>query len=989
MKMATKAIYWVIFVFLIRESFQNEEEKEDKETEDLEEDGKIIIKQGTAFVLEDRPYVSQQEVIFHQIIDFGPLYEALKETQELAQQLEQICQKYEKVFDLKEEIPQQKKGKVRKVRKRRNVNTTEEIRMEEKVEIPREFNAVKTEQKIKTHPKVEVLIKIIQKKLQTNITQEQLEGIIKEEVLKINESNSTNSFATQVGKALMQKSMNDVTGFWLLFNPDLHFQRQVINSMIKEIIGEEEERRKEPKQNQLCLAQMNGTELVSVRVARETAGEEERQRVQSTTYHIRDLRETERKYEVLSRRHVSKYEAEQLCKNNNMKLPEPNSEAEVQLLGTYLRIQFIDSAYIGTFFDPESSLHRYKENGGLLTDALRNVNLTAVKTVIWNLKGYEDDWNVIYAVNREGQVVVENEISEYKKNDGFLYEHLKKAGKVIAKELDRMKKPVVCEKKEESFSVLSSQPSVIAYSGEYSVRTISDNCQNAVHKIRMVSARITGKLLDTLSNYGIEVDSKLPPRTKRFVWTMVKASWDLYGNFMMHRKLKRMTGDIKKNRQDILENSADIEKNSKALQSLQVDMSVIKEDQDLMKKAIAQIDKEIILIKYTQVVDQIVMHILSINAQVELEFNTQLLSVQNVLEACFRGQVPTPLAKTIEKYMISKEKPLEALTIRSQYPIGVNPKMVDRQLHVYLAFIEGSEKYDLYKIIPLPYYKGERQKKRTVNYQYFLIDNKQTLFVPLSYEEAQTCKSGVCNLQAIYKRVTEDKCGVVAMSNKKVDEECFGEENPAEPFFHQTPHGLIFTVPHKLKGRLACREELDKAGQEGQVILKRLGVVHIPNGCDIVIEKPYLVISGPPKTITKRITGLEILDDVYPGDDIFKPLVNITSLTFDKIDQETSKLKLIIQILSVIGVLGIIGVIIPIAFKLYFVRRSIHRVKKRAKTLTQTVTTEVGTILNTIEELRKRVKVQKEKMHHLYQSEQLREMEEYELPDPPPRELEG
>ena len=321
---------------------QGQEEK----INDLEEDGRISIKQGTAFILEGRPYLSLQEVIFHQIIDFDPLYQALTDTRGLAQELEQTCSKFETVFDLKNDAS----SKVKKFRLRRRKRDTgdnpERLRKMEKDTVDNLTESIIETQanKKKTHPVVNVLTRIIQSKIHTNITEFQLEQIIKEELLKMNETSSTTSFATQVGKTLMMGT--NLTNFWALFKPDLHFQRQVIHSMIKEILIEEGERKKEITEEKLCLAKVNGTDLISVRIARDVANEEERQRVQYTTYHTRDLRETEKKYEVVTRSHISKYEAEQLCLKNNMMLAEPQSAEEVRQLGMFLKIQYLDSVYL-------------------------------------------------------------------------------------------------------------------------------------------------------------------------------------------------------------------------------------------------------------------------------------------------------------------------------------------------------------------------------------------------------------------------------------------------------------------------------------------------------------------------------------------------------------------------------------------------------------------------------------------------------------------
>ena len=135
----TKALFLFIMITCIKENAQKEEEKVEK----LEEEGRIVIKQGTAFVLEGRPYVSQQEVIFHQAIDFQPLYEALKETQDLALQLEQTCSKYETIFDLKEESPQKTTGKMRKIKRKRSIKEGKDNPIQKDEDLEKERNILK------------------------------------------------------------------------------------------------------------------------------------------------------------------------------------------------------------------------------------------------------------------------------------------------------------------------------------------------------------------------------------------------------------------------------------------------------------------------------------------------------------------------------------------------------------------------------------------------------------------------------------------------------------------------------------------------------------------------------------------------------------------------------------------------------------------------------------------------------------------------------
>jgi hypothetical protein len=125
------------------------------------------------------------------------------------------------------------------------------------------------------------------------------------------------------------------------------------------------------------------------------------------------------------------------------------------------------------------------------------------------------------------------------------------------------------------------------------------------------------------------------------------------------------------------------------------------------------------------------------------------------------------------------------------------------------------------------------------------------------------CLSGVCPVRHVLREIKDDKCGVIALVDLPYHDDCPVAFGTVDPIFIQNVNGLVYSVPHGITARLSCKGKWDRAGDEGVHLLEGIGVVSIPNGCDLLIDKPEITLQGPVFEVFRSITSLDIIQTSF------------------------------------------------------------------------------------------------------------------------------
>ena len=185
--------------------------------------------------------------------------------------------------------------------------------------------------------------------------------------------------------------------------------------------------------------------------------------------------------------------------------------------------------------------------------------------------------------------------------------------------------------------------------------------------------------------------------------------------------------------------------------------------------------------------------------------------------------------------------------------VSISPLIENGKLNIYANFITGERQWEMYKIIPIPRFANGQSFTTEIEFNYALVGKAQGQYMPLSDDEARSCKMGACEPTGTIKRINDDNCTIKMIGLSKPSENCPVKTTTETPFFKSTINGLLYSVPRDTIGRLNCKDkpEMSKVGIDQVVKLQGMGIYDIPTGCDFRINKPEVVVLGPPQTISE------------------------------------------------------------------------------------------------------------------------------------------
>ena len=190
-------------------------------------------------------------------------------------------------------------------------------------------------------------------------------------------------------------------------------------------------------------------------------------------------------------------------------------------------------------------------------------------------------------------------------------------------------------------------------------------------------------------------------------------------------------------------------------------------------------------------------------------------------------------------------------------PVSLSPLISNGRLDLYANFLAGTDKWEMYRVIPIPKFRDNIAYTRKTDFEYALVGLAQERYIALDTDEARACKRGACKTTGVIRFLADDPCTIkmLALGEPKIG--CKVNESPGDPFLRSTTSGLIYSVPQKITGRLHC-EGADRAkiGHDGTITLEGMGVVNIPPGCALITNAPNIAkIIGPPREHNLRNNG--------------------------------------------------------------------------------------------------------------------------------------
>lgn len=665
------------------------------------------------------------------------------------------------------------------------------------------------------------------------------------------------------------------------------------------------------------------------------------------------------RYVVLDKEKHSQYRSEQMCIRNQMRLPEPTTDREIRELATFLKKNSITATFIGTTYDIRSRRNYFTTKGIPFSDEIfKDTRISSGRNnnVIPKLYYQSDDYTARLTVLAEGEIKIYHG-PQTQGIDSKLIETLHHKGNGEELQYKHMRREsVVCE--------IPPGDSETKNSGNeyFRQKNTITLCKTANKVIADSAQRTKTMLTNTTQMYGLEWDNS---RTKRIVGLLAKVVpslfspsilLDIFNQYKTDKRLDQHDQAISNNNERIIEQAKEMDK-------LSIHTEEIEREQQALKTSLRQTRDRVRQLEQLREIDQTLITALALNQNLESGIINAINELKEFLSQVQENKIPHKMLRPIAEYLEGKGLPTQALSLGKDRPILLDRKVRNRTIHLYATFIEGQNKWDLFEITPLPIQSKGKQYKRRIPYTHVLVDRQQKQFSILNEEETKHCQNNVCDKGNIRKQVINDQCGIISLVGEPTNKDCPKIEETSEAFFKNTEHGIVYVVPKKLQARASCINERDLAGIDKEITLVNTGLIKLPPGCDLVVNRPSITMKGPLPQIFRTYNGL-VMKLVNDTTKLISEKKNSTLSTLEEktrgklseiVKEKVKKIMITLTIVCVIIGIIILMIFISQGSSIFLVYRRISRVKNRALDIKKRVLDDINSLSQTTSALRNRI----------------------------------
>lgn len=621
--------------------------------------------------------------------------------------------------------------------------------------------------------------------------------------------------------------------------------------------------------------------------------------------------------------------ARKICEEENMTLPEPLDDKEVKALAYYLNKKNIGRAALGVTRGIDGKLEFVHAGEHISLDRYPNITISVTGDLAAHKGNMKEQFNFLLTrrVYWCTLVVTKQAILQFQ----CIHENaVPIVCQVIPKFEPRLKKSILKPHRDYTKAI--------------------DLCKMASKHFNATRTRQVNRFKRILDLAGFTLTDQvegLEPMTrleKRMIWIALAKSlsfipglvYDMYKDYMMNKKISAVEADV-------AEIAVAVKKQATTLESIKIDIDNLRSIDQNLKDRLDYVEENVETLFDMNVAMEVVQEIIMFHDEVSAQTDDALNQLQDIVNILMQSKVPLPTIAKLKEYSLRRDLPKQAFVLSPDKPIGLDPEVKNGQIGVFATFLEGDTKWDMYQVIPIPYFVKNKKLVRRIPYNYVLVDNQRINFAAIHEQDVALCIEGVCPLRHVIESINSDPCGVRAMVLKP-EVECAIDEEPSSPFFMQATQGLIYSVPTTYRGRLACQGELDKAGMEGTYDLKGQGILVLPSGCDLVVHDHKVIIHGPPQEIFRKVNGLTVT--ISEVDEDFwnqkkSELEERPKIKEAEMKKEIGTTKVIAIVLGSIAVALLIIGLSPIIWRLFHIRGSFERLKERLMVITHTLGREV------------------------------------------------
>lgn len=554
------------------------------------------------------------------------------------------------------------------------------------------------------------------------------------------------------------------------------------------------------------------------------------------------------KYKVVTYHDHTEYQARQMCKEKNMKLPEPITDIEMEELGQFLKENKVNESFIGMIFDIKSMKNLYPTSGKTFQkDAFLKRKMHTNEGKYLDPFMQQDDFNAKYTVNDKGEMTRWSLPSSTPGLDNGLIEKLRYQGKLeLSKYLRQTKKPVVCEYKKNPTERKNE-----LIKEELEMLNTYNTCKAAGQILRNTNARIHRKLDKTLEDFGLKKVYREKRQWLQLAAAVLPTLISPSGIVNTYSRLQT-ANQIRQREKAIQMNSQKIRSQARDLEMIQFEGNKLKREQQNLRWALDKTNEKLHTLEQYKELDQNILSVIATNQHLEIGIIQLISELREFLKDTQNNRIPAKMRSTVQKYIQEKGIRPEAIILRKDNPILIEKTLINDTINIFVTFEEGQDRWDLFEITPMPIYIDGKQYRKQLQYKNILVDKDQQQFAILTEEENTECLQSVCSQGKVRREVLDDKCGIICLVGQKADQKCPTTEEVVEPYFVNTQKGVAYAVPEPVIARASCKDEMDKAGVDKEVSLEQLGILHLPPGCDLIITRPFIKMIGPLSQIIRR-----------------------------------------------------------------------------------------------------------------------------------------
>ena len=292
-----------------------------------------------------------------------------------------------------------------------------------------------------------------------------------------------------------------------------------------------------------------------------------------------------------------------------------------------------------------------------------------------------------------------------------------------------------------------------------------------------------------------------------------------------------------------------------------------------------------------------------------------IMDYGNMLQSIEANLIPFVIDHEIAIFMNQHRGESKYFAPNPERGIVMYPRYSEGNLRFYCNILIAKEKpWELWRVIPIPVLSSNRMYKRVLPYEYALINEGESRYIPLkSRMEINDCKTGVCiTTRGPTYPLSTDKCGIGLMltraAQKKRLTSCKYERVNKDFFAMALRGGMVYSSPKDVKARLNCfgtsRSRIH--GTDATVTLPKGSMFFkIPSNCEIITnDDPQISVLGQPKETVASIDeeyGELIGIDHDNKDTLDKEIENETNNDGDTDDGEKTKTSYSLLIASKIN----------------------------------------------------------------------------------------